>query len=323
MVPPDDPERTSTHGCRQRVDATPMIDRDAAQQARIGTSMAVTAMVSVQLGAAASVTAAAHSSVEGVAWLRLAFAAALLLAAVRPWRAPLTRASLVLCLELGVTTAAMNMLFIAAIVRLPLGTASALEFLGPLAVALTRQANGWPGRISALVAAAGVVILTHPWQGGADPLGVACALGAAVAWAAYIVLTQRAGDVLSGLLALALSLPVAALVATITAGPFVVGHLPPHVLLVGLGLALLMPLIPFSLELLALRRLTTGAFGTLMSLEPAIALATGVLLLGQALQPSAILGVFLVVAAGARVSRAGRRSTAVQQEHTRLQPAGP
>src|SRR4051794_8042101 len=132
------------------------VDRDASRQARVGTSMAVTAMVSVQLGAAAAVAAAPWASPEGLACLRLTFAGALLLAAVRPWRAPLTRSSLVLCLWLGVTTAAMNMLFIAAIFRLPLGTASALEFIGPLSVALTRQRSGWPGRIMALVAAAGV-----------------------------------------------------------------------------------------------------------------------------------------------------------------------
>jgi inner membrane transporter RhtA len=138
-------------------------------------------------------------------------------------------------------------------------------------------------------------------------LGVVLALGAGAGWAAYILLTQRAGDELTGLQALAVSMPVAALVATLVAGPFVVGRLQPQVLLVGLGLAILMPLIPFCLELLALRRLTAGAFGTLMSLEPAIALAIGVVLLGQSLPPSAIVGISLVVAAGVRAARTGGR----------------
>jgi len=284
------------------------------RRARVGTSMAVAAMVFAQLGAAASITVARDAGAETVAWLRLIFAAAALVVVVRPWRGPFTRSSLGVCLGLGVTTAVMTMLFIAAIVRLPLGTASALEFLGPLAVALTREARGWVGRSWALVGAAGVLLLTHPWQGGTDGLGVAFALGAALAWAGYIVLTQRAGDELTGLRALAVSLPVAALFSTVTAGPFVYRHLSPHVLLVGLGLAVLMPLIPFSLELLALRRLQAGAFGTLMSVEPAVALVIGVILLGQSLQPYAIVGVVCVVVAGAGAARAGGRSAAEARE---------
>jgi inner membrane transporter RhtA len=280
------------------------------REARVGTSMAVAAMIFVQLGAAASIAAAHHASAETVAWLRLMVAAAALLCLVRPWRGPLTPSSLRACLGLGVTTAAMTMLFIAAIVRLPLGTASALEFLGPLAVALTRDARGWVGRSWALVAATGVLLLTHPWQGETDGLGVAFALGAALAWAGYIVLTQRAGDELTGLRALAISLPVAALFSTVTAGPFVYRQLQPHLLLVALGLAVLMPLIPFSLELLALRRLTAGAFGTLMSVEPAAALMIGVTVLGQALQPYAIAGIACVVIAGAAAARTGGRSAA-------------
>jgi hypothetical protein len=97
-------------------------------------------------------------------------------------------------------------------------------------------------------------------------------------------LTQRAGDEVTGVRAPAVSMPVAAIVATFTVGPSVVGQLDWQLLIAGFGLAVLMPVIPFSLELLALRRLTAAAFGTLMSLEPAIALIIGFAALGQALE---------------------------------------
>lgn len=151
------------------------------------------------------------------------------------------------------------------------------------------------------------MLLTEPWHGASDPLGVVFALGAAACWASYIVLTQRAGDEASGLRALAVSMPVAAVVATIAAGPAAVGRVTWQLLIVGLGLALLLPVIPFSLELLALRRLTAAAFGTLMSLEPAIALVVGFTVLGQAPRTSALAGIALVVAAGIGAERTGAR----------------
>ncbi len=267
---------------------------------RAGTAMAVAAMCCVQLGLAASVGLANQLGPEGVAWLRLVWAAVIIIAVARPWRTSFSRAMLRTCVLLGIATAGMTMLFMAAVVRLPLGTTSALEFLGPLCVAVTRgrgTARWW-----ALVAAAGVVALTEPWQGGADPLGVLFALGAATCWAAYIVLTQRAGDAVAGLHALGISMPVAAVVSTITVGPSVFGLLNWQLLLVGVGLALLLPVIPFSLELLALRRLPASAFGTLMSLEPAIAVIIGLTVLGQIPRFSALIGIVLVIVAGIGVT---------------------
>ena len=125
------------------------------------------------------------------------------------------------------------------------------------------------------------MLLTEPWHGTADPVGVAFALAAAVCWAAYIVLTQRVGDEVTGLNGLAISMPVAGLVAIAVAGPSLPSELTPQILLAGLGLAILLPVIPFALEMLALRRLTTTAFGTLMSLEPAIALVVGLVVLSR------------------------------------------
>jgi inner membrane transporter RhtA len=270
--------------------------------------MAVASICCVQLGLAVSVGLADKIGAEGVAWLRLVWAAAVLVAIARPWRSPFSRSALLTCIALGVATAGVTMLFMAAIVRLPLGTASALEFLGPLGVAVVRGSRA--GRCWAFVAGAGVLMLTEPWHGSTDPLGVGFALAAAVCWASYIVLTQRAGDEVTGLRALAVSMPVAAIVATIAVGHSVVGHLSWQLLFGGLGLALLLPVIPFSLELLALRRLTAAAFGTLMSLEPAVALLLGLIVLGQIPGLGAVAGIALVVAAGIGAERTGGRADA-------------
>ena len=126
-----------------------------------------------------------------------------------------------------------------------------------------------------MLAAVGVLLLTEPWAGASTWSASAFALAAAVCWAAYILLTQRVGDERRRAQALAVSMPVAGLVATVVAGPRAFGRLTPELLLVGSALAVLLPVVPFTLEMLALRRLTTAAFGTLMSLEPAIALLVG------------------------------------------------
>ncbi|GAA4720221.1 membrane protein [Phytohabitans rumicis] len=267
--------------------------------------MTVASMTCVQLGLAVSVTLFDQVGAEGAAWLRLAWAGVLLLVLVRPRPSAFTRSGLLACAALGVVTAALTMLFMAAVARLPLGTASALEFLGPLGVAVARGRGGrklWP-----LLAAVGVLLLTEPWHGAVDPVGVAYALAAAACWAAYIVLTQHVGDEVSGINGLAVSMPVAGLVATAVAGPSVFGRLTPEVLLIGLALAVLLPVLPFTLELLALRRLTAAAFGTLMSLEPAIALVVGLLALHQVPGWGPVAGIAFVVAAGIGAQRGGAR----------------
>lgn len=268
--------------------------------------MAVASMLCVQLGLAASVGLIDDIGASGAAWIRLFWAGILLLVIVRPRLALYSREALWSGAALGVVTAGVTLLFMAAVARLPLGTASALEFLGPLTIAVWRSRG--VGRWWAVVAAVGVLLLTQPWTGAADPVGVACALGAAVCWAAYILLTQRVGDAVSGLGGLAISMPVAALAATVVAGPGVVEHLTPQLLLYGLGLAILLPVVPFALELLALRRLTTGAFGTLMALEPAFALVIGFLALSQVPNGTAVVGILLVVAAGIGAERTGART---------------
>ena len=280
----------------------------AISSARTGASMAVASMLCVQLGLAASVGLIDQVGAGGAAWLRLFWAGVLLLVVVRPRFSAFSREALRAGVALGVVTAGVTLLFMAAVDRLPLGTASALEFLAPLGVAVFRSRG--VARVWALVAAVGVLCLTQPWAGSADPVGVAFALAAAVCWAGYILLTQRVGEAVSGVAGLSISMPVAALVATVVAGPGVVGRLTPELLLAGLGLAILLPVVPFTLELLALRRLTTGAFGTLMALEPAFALIIGFAVLHQVPNLLAVLGIGFVVAAGIGAERSGARTPA-------------
>ena len=279
-------------------------------QARTGALMAMGSMLCVQLGLAIAVTLIDEIGVEGAAWLRLAWAGIILLLLVRPRAVAFTRSSFIMCVVLGVVTATITLLFMAALDRIPLGTASALEFLGPLGVAVAhgkgRNRLIWPG-----LAAVGVVLLTQPWAGAVDPVGVLYALGAAVCWATYILLTQRVGDEVAGINGLAVSMPVAGLVATITVGPMVFHRMTPEMLLIGIGLAILLPVVPFALELLALRKLTTAAFGTLMSLEPAFAMIVGLIVLHQVPGSAGVVGICFVVAAGIGAARTGARSTPV------------
>jgi len=267
--------------------------------------MAVASMLAVQLGIAAAVGLFDAVGTLGAAWLRLAWAGVIMLVVLRPRPSAFTRASFVASVALGVVTAAVTLLFMEAVARLPMGTASALEFLGPLGVAVLRSHGR--GRLYAAVAAVGVLLLTEPWHGGTDLVGVAFALGAAACWAAYILLTQRVGDQVAGVQGLAVSMPVAGLVATAVAGPTVAPLLTWEVVLAGLGLALLLPVVPFTLELLALRRLTTGAFGTLMALEPAFAGVIGLVVLGQVPGLLPLVGIACVVAAGIGAERTGAR----------------
>lgn len=268
--------------------------------------MAVASMTCVQLGLAVAVLLFDRMGPEGAGWVRLVWAGVIfvLIARPRPWR--LARGSLLACIALGVVTAGVTLQFMFAVERLPLGTASALEFLGPLGVAVARSKNRsallWP-----LLAAVGVLLLTEPWHGRVDAVGVAFALGAAVCWALYILLTQRVGDAVSGLEGLAISMPVAAVTATIVVGNIAIPRMSVENVLFGLALAVLLPVIPFALELSALRRLTTAAFGTLMSLEPAIALLLGLIVLRQVPGWWPVVGVLFVVAAGFGAERTGAR----------------
>ncbi|MFB7634796.1 DMT family transporter [Streptomyces sp. NPDC056149] len=274
--------------------------------AETGFLMAVASMTSVQLGLALAVPLFGQLGALGTAGLRLACGGLLLLVLIRPRLRDFTRRDLLACAVLGGASAGMMLFFMLAVARLPLGTASALEFLGPLAVSLFGPGGGrklWAG-----LAALGVLLLTEPWHGGVDAVGLVCALAAAGCWAGYILLTQGVGDRVTGLSGLAVSMPVAGLLGTLIAAPSLWGHLTWQPVGIMLVLALVSPVLPFVLEFLALRRLTTAAFGTLMSLEPAIALLIGLLVLGQTPGPVPAAGVLFVVIAGAGATRTGART---------------
>jgi inner membrane transporter RhtA len=269
-------------------------------------TLAVGAMFSVQLGSALSVHLISTVGAAGTAWLRLSIGALVFLVIARPPLHSLRWHDAPILLGLGVTTGLQTMAFLAAIARIPLGTSVAIEFLGPMTVAAvhshTRRALVWVG-----AAAAGVVLVTEPWKGDVSAAGVGYAVLAAIGWAVYIVLTQRVGDRFDGLTGLALTVPVAALTAAFVGIPQAAGHLTPAVLAAGAGLALLLPVVPYSFELLALRRMTPSAFGTLMALEPAIGVVLGLVVLDQTLTGVQVVGVVLVVGAGVAAQRGGLR----------------
>ena len=266
-----------------------------------GISLAVAAMVTIQLGAALSDPLFDEISPAGVVALRLALAALMLWPFARPRIRGRSREDLAAAGALGVCSGLLTLAFFEAISRIPLGVAVTIEFLGPLGVALagSRHARdvGW-----VLLAGAGVAMLTLG-DGAGEPLelaGVALAGVSACCWAAYILLTKRVGARWPGLQGLSVSLIVAAVVTL----PFGVAGdgadlLDPHILLASLGLALLVPLLPYIFELIALRRLPTGLFGVIMSLEPACAALLGFLILGQRLAVTGVIAVAMVVVASA------------------------
>lgn len=271
-------------------------------------ALAVAAMLSVQLSNALSVPVIEQVGPAGAAWLRMCFGVLFLWVIARPAIRSLRRGDVPALLALGVVTGFMTTFFLAAVERIPLGTAVAIEFLGPLTVAgvmsRERKALVWPG-----LAFAGVLLLTEPWSGSIDLVGVGFALAAGICWGLYNLLTQHVGDRFSGISGLSLTIPVAAL-ATLPVGlPQVIGgDFTWWALPAAAGIALITPVIAFGLEMLALRRMTHTAFGTLLSIEPAFGALIGLLVLAQTPTALQVGGIAIVVAAGAAAQRGGRRT---------------
>jgi inner membrane transporter RhtA len=267
-------------------------------------------MLSVQVGGALAVGLFPAVGPVGTAWLRLVAGAAILIAIGRPRRSDVPREVVLPVLALGIATATMTVAFLVAIDRIPLGTTVAIEFLGPLIVAAARAHDRrmlvWPG-----LALLGVLLLTRPWEGDLDVIGLLAAALGAVGWGAYILLTQHVGDRVEGVKGLALTIPIAAVVTIPFGLPQAIGGISWQIALAALGLALLMPVVPWILEMLALRRLTATAFGTLMALEPGFAVVIGALVLHQVPGPVQIVGVALVILAGIGAERRGHRHVEV------------
>ncbi|WP_455351104.1 EamA family transporter [Streptomyces sp. SYSU K217416] len=270
-------------------------------------ALVVAAGVSVQFGAAIAVLLMPRAGAAGVVALRLAAAALVLLVVCRPKLRGHSRSDWGTVFAFGVAMAGMNGLFYQAVDRIPLGAAVTLEVLGPLAlsVIVSRRLLNllWAG-----LALAGVALLGAGGFGGLDPVGAAFALGAGVMWAAYIVFSARTGRRFPQADGLALAMVVAA-VLSLPIGIADAGGklLVPGTLALGLAVAVLSSVLPYTLELLALRRLPAPTFAVLMSLEPAIAASAGFLILHQALALIDALAIALVIAASMGAVRSQTR----------------
>ena len=259
-------------------------------------------ILSVQLGAALAKSLFPAIGSGGTVFLRVGLAALVLLLVWRPHLRAYTRAHYALVALFGLTIAAMNAAFYAAIARIPLGIAVTLEFVGPLGVAFVASRRRsdllWAG-----LAAGGVLLLAPIGNLTIDPLGVGLALVAGGCWAAYILLNVRVGRTFAGGTGLALSMSAAALVLIplgVASGRGML--LDPRVLLLGCGVAVLSTLIPFSLELEALRLLPARVFGVLMSLEPAIAALIGWVVLKETTGLRALIALTLIMVASGGAS---------------------
>ncbi|MBB2949241.1 inner membrane transporter RhtA [Actinoplanes lutulentus] len=262
-----------------------------------GPVLVLGSVLSLQFGGAVAALLFPRAGVHGVVALRLAIAALILLAICRPRTRGYRRADWLSIAAFGIALAGLNTLFYHAIDRIPMGTAVTLEVLGPLTLSVitARSRRGW---MWAGLALAGVVLLGRGGFGRLDPAGVGFALGAAVMWAAYIVLSARVGHRFPKADGLALAVAASAVI-TLPFGVAEAGSvlLEPRILLMGTVVAVLASVLPYSLEMLALRRMPTTTFAVLMSLGPAVAALAGFLLLGQALTLLECLAILLVITA--------------------------
>lgn len=245
----------------------------------------VGSIVSVQVGAAIAKDLFPLIGAREVTALRLTMATIILCLVHRPWRQRMTVAQLRFVAMYGASIGIMNFLFYMSLARIPLGVAVALEFTGPLTVALlsSRHAIDF---VWAILAAAGIALLLPltSFTAPIDPIGILYALGAGAFWAVYIVVGQRAGAMLSGGVVVSLGM----VVGTIVALPLcVIGSAPftptPHILGMGILIGILSSALPYTLEMIALPRLPAKTFSIFMSAEPAVAAFLGFVLLHEQL----------------------------------------
>jgi inner membrane transporter RhtA len=277
--------------------------------------MAIGSMLSVQLGAALAVPVMGAIGPATTTALRLFWSGIVLAFFVRPRFSRMSRDQWLCGASLGVVIATMTLCYFIAISRIPMGSATAIEFLGPLAVALI-GARKLVHLVLAIVAAVGLFLLTREnahWS--VDALGVGFAFAAALGWAGYILLMKRVGASFPGLQGLAIALLVAAVAATPVS--FVAGRnfLALGPLVSTIGLAMLTPLLPYALEMMALRKMSTRAFGIFMSMEPAISAVLGYVILSQRLSLRQISGIGCVVIASAITAVRNKEELVAQKEN--------
>jgi inner membrane transporter RhtA len=268
--------------------------------------MVLGSILSVQVGAAVASGLIREVGPLVTVGIRLGVAALVMLLIARPGVRGRTRRDWLVVLALGVSLGAMNTCFYGALGRMPLGIVTTIEFLGPLglAAALSRK----PAHLLAvLLALVGVVAVSGALQdgiGALDVTGLLLTAGAGVGWVCYILATREVGSRWRQLDGLALSMAIGAVVVAPTAAASWGGAgVTWGVVLAGAGVAVLSSVVPYSLELLALRRLDTRVFGVLLSLEPALAALAGFAILGQQLGSVQVGGIGLVVVASTLVMR--------------------
>jgi inner membrane transporter RhtA len=259
-------------------------------------------VVSVQFGGALAATLVPQIGAGGSVLLRIGIAAIVLLVAVRPRLRGHSRQAWTTVVAFGIFLGLMNWSFYGSLAHLPLGVAVTIEFLGPLVLA-TVLSRRRIDLVAVAAAAVGVLLaseaLTAPFE-DLSLIGILLAATAGACWAAYVVLSGRTGAAFQRLDGLAIALVVSTLVV-LPAGLQADDLFTTEHLLKGAGLAVLSSLLPYSLELLALRRLPANVFGILLSLEPAVAALAGLLVLGQRLDLLQVVGLLLVVMASALV----------------------
>lgn len=268
--------------------------------------MVLGGVVSVQFGGALAAKLIQQLGAAGTVSLRLALAVPILLLIARPSLRNRTKKDLLAVIAFGTVLGLMNLSFYLSLERLPLGVAVTIEFIGPLglAAAMSRKRRDL---FAVAGAALGVVLVNGHELGKVDCLGVGFAGLAGAFWAGYILLSAETGRRFAQLDGLALSMIVSTLITApiglITAGSELLHW---HSLAIGLAIAILSSVLPYSLETLALRRMKPVVFGILMSIEPAVGATAGFLILSQRLAVIQLAGMACVVAASISITRTSR-----------------
>jgi inner membrane transporter RhtA len=256
------------------------------------------AMISVQIGAAFAKGLFPVVGAQGATALRVTLAAIILAAVLRPWRSRVAPGAWRVLIGYGVSLGVMNLLFYSALQTIPLGVAVALEFSGPLGVAVLASRR-WIDFLWIALAIAGLLALAPLWKQAhpLDPVGILLALGAGLCWALYIVFGQKAGTA-HGSQATGVGMIIAAMVA-LPVGLLHAGAalFSPAIFVSAVAVAILSSVLPYTLEMFALTRMPVRVFGTLMSLEPALAALMGWLILHEALNPRQALAIAAIMVA--------------------------
>ncbi|MBD1226487.1 threonine/homoserine exporter RhtA [Xenorhabdus griffiniae] len=272
-------------------------------------------MTSIQAGASLAKTIFPVIGAPGVTALRLALGTIILFLIFKPWRLKFQRSSLLPLFAYGISLGAMNYLFYMSLSRIPLGIAVALEFTGPLAVAMFSSRRPldflW---IALVIAGLSFLLPIGNSVNTLDPIGIAYALGAGVFWALYIIFGQRAGAGYG-----AATVSIGSLIAAFIFFPIGLIQTGPELLFdasllpIALGIAILSTAFPYTLEMIALTRLPAKTFGTLMSLEPALGALSGIIFLNEHLAMSQWIALFCIICASIGSTSTIKRKTKIEK----------